>query len=363
MKRFAQGLLVAVAILAVAGLAARTAPAGRSDQPVIAGGVIVGANEQGIDGQVLVFAPPASGNGGKLQLVASQPVQGGGFSLTAANSELLARIAKQNGGYVNLQFLAVGGGFFANRTMARTFTSAGGWSDRDGSSNLGEIVLAKGAPGAGPVGRHERKVAAAGLCSMVRNPVGKPFDRQVVIGQLHSVAGMTASFSYGRTADSEIGTAFSAGNGPFSVSGDAHVGNSTGSSVTITRSGEFGHKLLTQFRFQRWRYASSCTGVFDKIQPFRWDGTGLTVGPDVSSLDHHCGTSSFRSDFAAGTDFDQQSSRSTRESGAVTVAGVQLGSDSGYSTSVHLHWHFTTAGVLCGDSDLPGSAGLVFAGT
>jgi hypothetical protein len=30
---------------------------------------------------------------------------------------------------------------------------------------------------------------------------------------------------------------------------------------------------------------------------------------------------------------------------------------------VHLHWHFTTAGTLCGDTDLPGNAGLVFAGT
>jgi hypothetical protein len=361
-KRFAQGFLVAVAILALAGLAARAAPAGRSDQPVIAGGVIVDANEQGIDGQVLVFAPPASGGAGKLQLVASQPVQGGGFSLTAANTELLTRLAKQNGGFVNLQFVAVGGGFFANRTMARTFTADGGWGDRDGSSNLGEIVLAKGAPGAGPVGKHDRKTAAAGLCTLVRAPVGKPFDRRVVIGQLHSVAGMTASFSYGQKADSDIGTAFSAGKGPFSVSGDAHVGNSTGSSVTITRSGEFGHKLLTQFRFQRWHYASSCTGVFDKIQPFRWDGTGLTVGADVSSLDHHCAASSFRSEFAAGTDFDQESSRSTREGGAVTVAGVQLGADSGYSTSVHLHWHFTAVGVLCGDTDLPGNAGLVFAG-
>ena len=359
MKRFVQGFVV-VATFALMVVAAVSA--GRADQPVMADGVIVGANEQGIDGQVLIFAPPASGGAGKLQLVASQQVQGGGFSLSAANSELLGRLAKQNGGYVNLQFVAVGGGFFANRTMARTFTADGEWRDRDGGSSLGEIVLAKGAPGAGAVGKHDRKVARASLCSLVRTPVGKSFDRRVVIGQLHSVAGMTASFSYGQTADSDIGTAFSAGNGPFSVSGDAHVGNSTGSSVTITRSGEFGHKLLTQFRFQRWRYASSCGGVFDKIQPFRWDGSGLTIGADVSNLDHHCAASSFRSEFAAGTDFDQQASRSTRESGAVTLVGVKLGSDSGYSTSVHLHWHFTTAGVLCGDTDLPGNAGLVFAG-
>ena len=247
------------------GVVATVAPAGRNDQPVIADGVIVDANEQGIDGQVLVFAPPLSGGAGKLQLVASQPVQGGGFSLTAANSAALTRLAKQNGGYVNLQFVAVGGGFFANRTMARTFTSAGAWRDRDGSSNLGQIVLAKGAPGAGPIGKRARKVAAAGLCTLLRSTVGKPVDRRVVIGQLHSVAGMAASFTYGQTADSDIGTAFAAGKGPFSVSGDAHVGNSTGSSVTITRSGNFGHKLLTQFRFQRWHYASSCTGVFDTI--------------------------------------------------------------------------------------------------
>jgi hypothetical protein len=359
--RFAQGFLVVV-ILALAGLAATAAPAGRGDQAVIADGLIVDGNEQGVNGQVLVFAPPVGGGAGKLQLVASQQVEGGGFSLTAANSAVLTRLAQQNGGYVNLQFVAVGGGFFANRTMARTFTSDGRWQDRNGSGSLGEIILAKGAAGAGPVGKRDRKVAAT-VCSMVRTAVGKPFDRRVVIGQLHSATGMSASFTYGRAADSDIATAFSAGQGPFSISGDAHVGNSTGSSVTITRSGNFGHKLLTQFRFQRWHYASSCTGVFDKIQPFRWDGTGLTVGADVSSLDHHCSTSSFRSDFAAGTDFDQQSSRSTRESGAVTIAGVQLGSDSGYSTSVHLHWHFTTAGTLCGDTDLPGNAGLVFAGT
>lgn len=361
MKRLAQGSLV-VAALALAGLAAAAAPAGRSDGAVIAGGVIVDAQEQGVDGQVLVFAPQKNGAVGKMQLVASQPVQGGGFSLTAANSEAIARLEKANGGYANLEFVAVGPGFFASRTMARTFTPDGEWSDRDGSSNLGEVILAKGAPGAGPIGKHDRKAAAAGLCTLQRKAVGKPFVRNTVIGELHVVTGMTGSFTYGRTADSDIGTAFSAGSGPFSASGDAHVGNSTGSSVTITRSGDFGHRLVTQFRFQRFHYASSCTGVFDKVEPVKWEGSGLSVGADVSSLDHHCASSSFRSDFAAGTDFDQQSSRSARQSGAVTILGVQLGADSGYSKSVHLHWHFTTAGTLCGDTDLPADAGRVFAG-
>ena len=96
-----------------------------------------------------------------------------------------------------------------------------------------------------------------------------------MIGELHVVTGMTATFTYGRTADWDIGTTVAAGNGPFSVSGSSHVGNSTGSSVTITRSGNFGHRLLSQFRFQRWHYANSCTGVYDKVEPVKWAGSGL----------------------------------------------------------------------------------------
>ena len=194
MKRLAQGSLV-IAALALAGLAAAGAPAGRSDEAVIAGGVIVDAQEQGVDGQVLVFAPQKNGAAGKMQLVASQQVEGGGFSLTAANSAAIARLEKANGGYANLEFVAVGGGFFASRTMARTFTSDGEWSDRDGSSNLGEVILAKGAPGAGPIGKHDRKAAAAGLCTLLRKAVGAPFVRKTVIGELHVVAGMTGSFT------------------------------------------------------------------------------------------------------------------------------------------------------------------------
>ena len=224
------------------------------------------------------------------------------------------------------------------------------------------MILGKGAPGSGPIGKHARKVAAATVCTLVRKAVGAPFVRQTVIGELHVVTGMTASFTYGRTADSDIGTTVAAGNGPFSVSGSSHVGNSTGSSVTITRTGNFGHRLLSQFRFQRWHYANSCTGVYDKVEPVKWAGSGLKIGADVSSLDHHCATSSFRSEFPAGSDFDQQSARSERVTGAATLLGVKVDAASGFSKSVHLHWHFTTAGTLCGENDLPAEAGRVFAG-
>ncbi len=361
MKRLAQAFLVVAALALLAGTAAAIAPAGRSDDAVIAGGVIVDTNENGINGQVLVYAPPVGGGAGKLQLVASEQVEGGGFSMTAANSEALARLEKTNGGYANLEFVAVGGGFFASRTMPRAFTD-GNWSDRDGSSSLGEVILGKNVPGAGPLGKHDRKAAATAVCSLVRKAVGAPFVRQTVIGELHVVTGMTASFTYGRTADSDIGTTFEAGNGPFSVSGASHVGNSTGSSVTITRTGNFGHRLLSQFRYQRWHYANSCTGQYDKVEPVKWAGSGLVIGADVSSLDHHCAASSFRSDFPAGSDFDQQSARSSRVTGAATLLGVKVDADSGFSKSVHLHWHFTAAGALCGEDDLPAAAGRVFAG-
>lgn len=359
MKRFAQGLLVLV-VLAL--MAAAAGSAGRDDTPVIADGVISDTTGQGLDGQVLVYAPPPGGGAGKLQLVASEQVEGGGFSLATDNTDTLARLEKANGGFANLQFVAVGGGYFASRTMPRGLDVNGEWADRDGGSSLGEVVLGKGAAGSGPLGKRDRKIADASVCSLVRSAVGKPFVRQTVIGELHVVTGMTGSFSYGRTADSDIGTTFSAGNGPFSVSGSSHIGNSTGSSVTITRTGNFGHRLLSQFRFQRWRYRDSCTGTFDKVEPVRWEGSGLKIGADVSSLDHHCTDPNTSSSFPAGSDFDQQSARSSSVSGAATLLGVKVDADSGFSKSVHLHWHFTTDGVLCGDDGLPAEAGRVFAG-
>ena len=148
MKRLAQAFLVVAALGLLAGLAASIAPAGRSDDSVIAGGVIVDTNEDGLDGQVLVYAPPVGGGAGKMRLVASQQVEGGGFSMTASNSEALARLQKANGGYANLEFVAVGGGFFASRTMPRGF-SDGDWSDRDGSNSLGEVILARALPARG----------------------------------------------------------------------------------------------------------------------------------------------------------------------------------------------------------------------
>ena len=166
MKRLAQAFLVVAALGLLAGLAASIAPAGRSDDSVIAGGVIVDTNEDGLDGRCSC-TPPAGGGAGKMRLVASQQVEGGGFSMTASNSEALARLQKANGGYANLEFVAVGGGFFASRTMPRGF-SDGDWSDRDGSNSLGEVILGKGAPGSGPIGKHARKVAAATVCMLVR---------------------------------------------------------------------------------------------------------------------------------------------------------------------------------------------------
>jgi hypothetical protein len=81
-------------------------------------------------------------------------------------------------------------------------------------------------------------------------------------GQLHLGKDQSATYTYGLTADSDIGVGYSTDNSNWSIKGSVHVGNARGSAITMSKSttrGYFGKKTKTQFQTAKFKYVN-CFG-------------------------------------------------------------------------------------------------------
>src|SRR6266542_247949 len=333
----------------------------------IVSGQLVGAHGRPLRAWVWLSLPPQTGKGGPSLLLARGRADANGRYRLSLSSKMRARAGMRgltNNGWVNLDLLVTTGHLYLYRSIARRFLLlVGKWTARGSSVPL---LLAKGKPGVALPSRpfpFPARAAVPPACYETSTVVGHT-DRQTVVGELHTASGVTGEFDYGRTADTDVGVGFTAGTGSWSISGEAHVANSTGAAATWTRSSGFHRQLSTSFHYVKLKTYDPCFGSRYTEKATRWNG-GAKDSRIAQDPSNGCQKSSFRSHsvpFSAGTSFRRDAKRAAEYRAAVDVLGVKLSATSGYSKFVQVQWMFESAGVLCGDSGFPTDAQRIFAG-
>jgi hypothetical protein len=165
---------------------------------------------------------------------------------------------------------------------------------------------------------------------------------------LHTYLDMSASFSYGKTADSvmEVGVSQSSSSG-WGADGSVHVSNQSSSAVSWSEGDHFAHRLSTEFLVAEYKtveYCPSQTYTYYQTEPQKWI-PGTSVGnTDLSSQD---GSTAFyrqpvayRNNFAPNSTFDRDTTKGTSYSGGVSTPWGFSGSiRSGFSTHVQDSLH------------------------
>jgi hypothetical protein len=189
--------------------------------------------------------------------------------------------------------------------------------------------------------------------------------RPVVVGELHTQADTSASFTYGRTADSDIDIGWHDGAGWY-VSGSVHSGTTRTSSVTKNVGIYFENQITTDFRFAKLGLYADCLeghlfqGHMQAVAT-SWRG-GIMNGQWVGYNDGQ--RNEYDVAFGMDTEFDREDGDFTKWTGAVGVFGASLGAQSGASSSVRIHYAFGTGrGIhwLYGDDADPPDAHRIFA--
>jgi hypothetical protein len=192
------------------------------------------------------------------------------------------------------------------------------------------------------------------------------------VGEFHAWTDTTGKFTYGKTADSDVGVGVAYNGGSWSVSGSAHMGNSDEFAVSWNRGPSFGKQLKSGYHFVRERLmpdagsSPSCSRT-DRIRGTKWI-TGAVDGTDVSSWDgpsaygNRC--SGCGAVFGANTGADRNTGNSYTYTAGVQAFGVGLNIKSGFSSYVRIHWNFgsaRTSHYLFGRDAAPNSAKIIYA--
>ena len=292
----------------------------------------------------------------------------GRFTVTTADSPELAAFADENGGYVNLDVVGFGGGRLYYAALVRRYVDGGAWFDGEDTSPSDILLRASdSATLTEPVGSVDPSLG----CIVQKTLVATERHR-TAIGELHNASDVAYSrLTYGRRADSEINVGFSGNGVTWSVKGSVHVGNYEDAAQTTTITADnWGHRLLTDFSYGKYRYYANCTHqTWWKIQARRWI-PGRYTGEDNSQWDHRC-LDDYRanySHFGPADTFSRSTNQYARFVAASTMGfgtgGLELGARSGLSRWVDVFWKFGDAAhhYLCGNDSSIAYSHRIFAG-
>jgi hypothetical protein len=212
--------------------------------------------------------------------------------------------------------------------------------------------------------------ALAGPCAgIVKTAVGTQTNWGVV-GQLHVPKDASATFKYGKSADSDIGIGYSTNDANWSMKGSVHVGNARSAEITLSKStsatSRYGKRTKSQFKTTKYKYVTCAAQHFWKIIGEKWVA-GADWGQDTNEYNGHCLDTYFqyRSSYPEGATFTRNDSNLAKYNGSLDVFGVGLSVQSGASTFVTLHWKMgTKLGTywLCGNDDFVTDSHRIYAG-
>jgi hypothetical protein len=347
----------------------------------IVSGLLVDTAERPVAGGVELYAWPTGRPvrvGESPQLVPVGFVRTGDDGRFAVRSGVIrdvAELAELNGGYVNFELRAFAPGgviqetyfsryldsarFAAQAADGRQVRRRPEW-EAEPDQPAEPLRIALSAPsngGSRPVNRISPMQGGCYGLKLLETQIA-----ETVIGELRTPPDTkTASFRYGKQADSEISAAGKGAKGPWELSGSHHIGNAQGGAVTQKASG--GQHLIVRSRFAYDRYEHFCpSGRREKIVPREWKGDVMSVptperGCKYASQDN-------LGKYGADTLFDRSKERAVTWSGAASIFGASISARSGYSQRVAANWEFGSQPLhlLCGDDGPPWASRHVFAG-
>lgn len=186
------------------------------------------------------------------------------------------------------------------------------------------------------------------------------------VGELHDESWTKATFTYGSNADSNIEVGYQYNGGGVSDGGTINLSYS--SSTRTSRSLPYWNAswiVQTVFTYAHQGLYSTCYGYMgtSRVIAQYWNGTGLYWQGSRSWLDNNPNSNSFW--LGGYGSWTRSSSSSYTYYGAVSVFGVSLHAQSGFSYYVENSWNNDQGGSGClvGSNNWPAWSGAVYVST
>ncbi len=178
-----------------------------------------------------------------------------------------------------------------------------------------------------------------------------------LVGQLYiSTTGVSGLFTYQNGASSSLGVGVSATGGFGSFSSSGTSSQSSSASITFpTVTSNQGRYFDTQFVHGLYEVHPCAPTSCPAILNYETRVSSFAGGSQVRSAS--APTANLCVSFAAGSSFTKNTSTAVAWSNGLSMApaiGLNLSSQTGYSTSASVAFSFSSARRLCGTNDYPG---------
>lgn len=203
----------------------------------------------------------------------------GGFTLSLTESGLatLRRGAAANGGVANLDAVADDGGDMAGITGFSVNVEKLGSSAKRAQA-AEELTVNMEAPALPARAAKRQRRWHCPTPGTIKKDVIRRFRRWVQVGEANNAyRDSNASFTYGRSADTNASKGISVNGGFFKLSGGVHVGNSHSAAVSASTAGRGQLRVFTKFKYVEGR-SRWCDQRYDPprhyqrfgLAPVRW---------------------------------------------------------------------------------------------
>jgi hypothetical protein len=308
---------------------------------------------------------------GRFKTVGFAAVRNGSFDITTKPTRLLRRAAARNHGSVNLLLMVKTEAGKSVLPFTRKLSN-GRWVARSSvSPRLPLHPWGRGTTSTEALASQERSD-----CEWKRS---KNYYRYTRVGQLHQWGGFRSTFTYatGSQADSEIGGAVSYGRGGFTASGESSVTRTKvgekGSIIRPPGAGAFSRYVQTRFAYYYYYLVGDdCNrGPKDLTRVLRTShhvgGSYYKKYDDAASvLDGNChkADSDHRLIVAPKSTEWATSGEAQTVRRAISIFGVTLGSQSGWSKHVTTQWENvgTVPRAICSVYGEPNTAPITYVG-
>lgn len=290
----------------------------------------------------------------------------GRFTLRAAGSPALQRLASANGGYLNLSLEAASDDrrqplnisrYLGNGTFASGGGPGGSWPESPDVEAEPVVVRFDG-----DVSRFQASNAGTPY-----HPCFGEYDivetkkADTVVGELNTESDTTsARFVYGEGnhADSDISIAARPNGGRWSVAGTHHIANSD--ETRVFKEAVAMERLRISSSFDYHLLRDRCRNPSERVAPHGWR-TGVTSVPHVVPA---CGGNDNSVDYEPRSGFRRDTNRAATWGGAAEVFGASISARSGYSRYVTVEMVFGQRPIhtVCGDNAPPNRSNHVYSG-
>jgi hypothetical protein len=288
----------------------------------------------------------------------------------------LAAVAASDDGVLNVDVTATGSAGTGTLSVPRAVSASALSSFHLAPKQIGRAAAANDLAHRYPQAARAKIRLTPRLASATSpDDPGKPVCARTLISRalgvptramdLHANSFITATFTYGTSADSEIDVGVgNSSSGPFSVNGSFHVGNTRTQTAHASTSDRTAYAVEIQVEEDKWVYSIAC-GISNpyRVIPSAWDGGLYTAGP--VALGEYCtGTGSF---FSSPGGYAKSTGTDTKFSGALNAFGFSAGASSGYSSNADISFNIPAGHTdytfeLCGhDGKSLSETGTVYA--